>query len=784
MSNFEFDQERNQSFDLFKHNIKKYFKKWPYVVICVILFLIVAQIKLRYSTPIYQASSLVHVNTEMSNSALDFSSSLDLSGTLTKSRVEDEIEIFRSVKLIQRAVVSLNLQVNYRSVGKVKSPDLYGISPVRISSDRDFDFVLDSLKKTSYSFTIIGDKNKDEVEVHFEDKIIQVKNNEEFASPLGNIKVEKLHDFNGEIKASVRHSNSIARDLRSKLSIKVHGNYASKILELKMLSDNKIKAEIFLEEIVKQYNQDAIEDKNAVLTNTARFIDEQLEIISADLSEVETEKAQFKSSRGLIDIGSEASTALQEQREALNKAAELGVQIHLLSHTLNSLNKSIGHELLPVDVGVQEQGLNNQIANYNNLVLEKSRLESSATSDNPILIQLNSKLDALKNSLSASIQTTINSIGIKQAEFQKHAERVSSKIAASPRQEMLMRGIVREQELKESLYIFLLQRRTEVGISLAISTPVAKVINQAQASGSPVSPNKNSIYFIAIVLGIAVPIGFFFLKDLLDNKVRNQEDIKRTIHNATVLGEVPSLKSKDAHLITKNDRSVLAEAFRIIYTNLKYMIPESVAGKAPIIYVSSTIAGEGKTLAISNLAKTLYYNNKKVVLVGADLRNPQLKSHFEERTLYGLSDYLFNEEIQIADIITKIEEHEGMDIIHAGNIPPNPAELLTRNRWEMLLRQLQKEYDYVLVDTAPMLLVTDTLVINKYADLIVYLIRAGKTEKNLLNFINDIRKEKKVENVGFILNDVKAAGYGYGNKYGYGYGNVEKKNIFKKLFNS
>ena len=348
---------------------------------------------------------------------------------------------------------------------------------------------------------------------------------------------------------------------------------------------------------------------------------------------------------------------------------------------------------------------------------------------------------------------------------------------------MLIRGIVREQELKEQLYIFLLQKRTEIGISLALSTPIAKVINYADASNNPISPKSTNYYLAAFALGVALPIGFFFVKNFLDNKVRTQEDLKSIVNNAIILGEIPYVKDSNELHIEKNDRSVLAEAFRIVNTNLRYLLANTQKESSQVIFITSTIAKEGKTTTCANIAQTISYSNKKTVVIGADLRNPQLKKYFDSNTQYGLSDYLFNDNISIDEIISKSPDNPYLDVIHTGHIPPNPVELLMRDRWKQLIETLKESYDFVIADTAPVLLVTDTFVISDTADLFIYVVRSGFIEQSILKFAADSIRDGKITKAGFVLNDVKTAHFSYGNRYGYGYGVNKETSFFKRLFN-
>jgi len=317
-----------------------------------------------------------------------------------------------------------------------------------------------------------------------------------------------------------------------------------------------------------------------------------------------------------------------------------------------------------------------------------------------------------------------------------------------------------------------------------VTAPKAKIVDRAYSSVEPVSPKPKIILLAALILGLLIPFLIIYLKNLLNNKVKSREDIEKLVKEIPLVGEIPKVVGKDKEMILTNDRSVLAEAFRILHTNLQYLIvntAEKVKGNT--IFVTSTVMGEGKTLVSYNLALTLANTNKKVLIIGADLRNPQLQ-RFEKdaRTHLGVSDYLANDNLKLQDIILKSNNNNNLDLLPSGSIPPNPSELWRRKKTGELFNDLEEIYDYIIVDTAPTILVTDTFLINKWADLTLYVVRAGYTEKKLLEFARDAKNDGKLHDVSFVLNDVKWANFGYGNKYGYAYGE-EKKSLLKRLLN-
>lgn len=779
------DHDQSQSFNQLKSKITSYIRKWPYFLGSIILLFILSKIILRYSIPLYEANTTVMIKSDNNSrgGGNPMADQLDFAGMFSTSRIEDEIEILKSYKLIKKTIDELDLQIEYHTIGNVINSDIFHSTPIQLIPTNDIDEELAHLKTSSLAFILTPNKNDATAfTITANDQSYDGRYGQTLNTLVGPLTIHKKNAFDIPIQITLSSTDQLLNKYRTALNIKVNGAHGSKILILRMSSTNKEKARVFLDELINQYNKEAIEDKNIMLSNSAQFIEDQISLISSDLNQVETEILEYKISEGVTDLSLETGITVQDQAQIHQKLTEISTQIYLLEHSAKRLKNDEGDDLLPIDVGIEEPGLNSQIQTYNNLILDRGRLLHSSTEDNPILININERIASLKRTLLGSFESTIQSNKIKKAEVEKQARDISSRIASSPKQEKKIRGIVREQELKEALYLFLLQKRTEVAISLSMSTPTAKVIDVARASNTPVSPKPLFFYVGALVLGVILPVGFFYIKELLDNKIRSQNDIKSVLPEAVILGEIPNISNNDHLLIGRNDRSVIAEAFRIVNTNLRYLLASNT-NKSQIVYVTSTIAKEGKTSVSANIAQILSLSNKKTILVGADLRNPQLKRYFKKNTGVGLSDYLFNNSIDTQEIISKQANNNMLDVIHTGNIPPNPTELLMLPRWAQLMEELKQEYDIVLVDTAPLLLVTDTLVISDQADAYIYVTRARFTEINLLSFAKDTINSKKIKNVGFILNDVKSANYGYGNKYGYGYGNDEKKNIFKKILN-
>ena len=352
------------------------------------------------------------------------------------------------------------------------------------------------------------------------------------------------------------------------------------------------------------------------------------------------------------------------------------------------------------------------------------------------------------------------------------------RISKVPTQEKLFRSIERQQQIKENLYLLLLQKREETQLSLAVTAPKAKIVDYAHSTEKPVAPKKLIIMLAALLVGIVLPFGVIYIRELLDNKIKTKHDIEK-LSQTVVLAELPKIRKGESDIVGRNDLSPMAEAFRILITNMNFMIPKKEKGK--VVFVTSTIKGEGKTFASVNLALTLANPNRKVIIIGSDIRNPQLQRYDKNSRVYmGLTEFLYDENVTLDKVIHQSNMNPHLDVIYSGAIPPNPTELLTNGRYQILLETLKPLYDYIIVDTAPLMLVTDTFLFADLADTTLYVTRSNYTEEKLIDFANKNIKANKIKNVGFVLNDVSKSNLGYGNKYGYGYG-AKEKTLFDKI---
>ena len=496
----------------------------------------------------------------------------------------------------------------------------------------------------------------------------------------------------------------------------------------------------------------------------------------------------FKRNAGLTDISSDAQLAVSGNAEYERKRVENGTQINLVRDLVKYINNpSNEYEVLPGNIGLSDDGLTTQIERYNELIIERKRLLRTSTESNPMIVNLDTSIRAMKSNVQAAINGTLQGLLIVKADLDREASRFSRRISDAPGQERQYVSIARQQEIKAGLYLMLLQKREENAITLAATANNAKIIDEPVAEGGPVSPKPKMIYMIALVVGVGLPIGIIFLIGLTKFKIEGRGDVEN-LTSRPIVGDVPLTTEKNGTIaVFENQNTLMSETFRNVRTNLQFMLKSD----QKVILVTSTVSGEGKSFISSNLAISLSLLGKKVVIVGLDIRKPGLNKVFNiPRKELGITQYLSNTEKNLMDFVQPSDVSKSLYILPGGTVPPNPTELLARDGLDKAVETLRKNFDYVILDTAPVGMVTDTLLIGRVADLSVYVCRADYTRKAEFSLINELADSNKLPNLCTIINGLdlqkKKYGYyygygkygkyyGYGKRYGYGYGYGEHK---------
>ncbi len=757
-----------------KEELFKYLTHWRWFVLSVFISLILAFLYLKYTPKSYSVATKILIKDEKSNdlaNQLSAFSEMSLLGN-SKNNIENEVEILKSRTLIYNTLDSLNLNIQYLDTSEVIEKDLYKKSPIQVIWNND-----QLLKTITIELTHI---NANSFDVFVNDtKIGNTTFGKSISSEFGTFVVNKTAalDKISELKVNVFPKFENAESYQKILSVSP-ASKTSSIIDVSIIDKTPEKAADFLNTLVYNYNLGGIKDKRFISENTANFISDRLTLIGTELGDVESQVEGYKNANSLSDIETEVKLYLDNLSTFEKSVLENETKINIVNSLITHISKAKPDDLVPGGLLTEDAGSESIIQEINQLILEKQKLAISATTENANYINLQEQIRALKSNLLASLRRNLSSLQIIKTDYKRQENEMQSKLSQVPRQEKEFRIIDRQQKVKEALYLFLLQKREETNITLAATDLNAKVIDKAIPTDKPVAPKTMIILLAALVLGTIIPFIIIYVKNLLDTKIKNRFDIT---DNSSIpfLGDVPTSDTSN-ELMEVGSRSSAAEAIRIVRTNLDFILSDKSDEECKVIFLTSTISGEGKTFVSANLAATFSLSGKKVLLIGFDLRNPKLYEYVKVNPL-GVSNYVTNSSKPLNDYIIPVEGYTNFDVLSSGSIPPNPTEILMSKKIKEVFDTLKTQYDYIIVDTAPVSLVTDTLLISKYADATIYVVRANKIDKEMLRIPNELYKDKKLNKLSLVLNDSDVTkGYGYG--YGYGYGaKVEKKPFWKEL---
>ncbi len=758
-------------------------RHWVWFVLGLFIAWSCATIYLRYAENLYSAEAKVLLKEDLSFQTSELSALMGrgLGKGDTKPNISDQIEVMRSRRLIGKVVDNLQLNIRYFSDARLKRQEFLGDkAPVKVS-------VLS--KDVSYLNFEVFIKSKSEIEITHNEKIIKsafgktIKLNdvELMVLPKGSSVGKTLHVVIYPVSSEISM-------LKRKLSI-IPINDGS-VLSVSMVDNLPDRARIVVDELIKQYNEDALNDKQRIGEKTTQFIEERLAKVSDDLQAKDQDVEVFKKGNNVINLEAEGGISLTEASANNAQVLEQSTQLSLVNSMQDYLRNN-QNDLIPENIGLTDGAVNANASKYNQLILARMDMLKHSTESSQIVQNLNQQIQEIRTNLNQSLTNYKKTTQISLGSIQGESGRIASKINRFPTQEKEFKNISRQQQIVEALYLFLLQKREENEITNAATPSSIKVVDYAYSSNIAISPNQNNIYLMATAAGLLVPFAVLYLMFLMNNKVQSRRDLDKL--GISIIGDIPSTKSD--MIIQENDRSVLAESFRMLRTNIGFYL----SGKnnlAKTVFITSTVSGEGKTFIAVNLATILSASKKhKVLLIGADIRNPRILemldiTQFNKRK--GITQFLSDHDLPVEDIIIS-ETSLPFDIIHSGALAPNPSELLMNGRFKEMLNQVKGRYDYIVVDTAPTSLVTDTQIIADFADLFLYVIRANYLDKRMLEMPEDLYRDKRLPNMALILNDVgagKGYGYGYGYSYGYGYGYASKnpkgwkrflpKNLLKK----
>lgn len=761
-----------------KELLQPYLSKWKLFALSTILALGLAIYYIKSTAPTYQMRSTILIK-DTKKSALDFGMMSELSsfGGRSSSTINNEMELLKSKRIMREAVELLGIQTKvFSKKGLIKSELYQSSAPfiVKVISEKEIG-PEDKIKPVYVKI------KGDQLELTSDNfrTSINTTYNKTIGLPYANLMILKNPHFDaknakklGDLSFTYSPIESEVTDLQKKTDISLVDKDATVVgIDIKYTNIEKGKA--IVDKLIDVYNEDAIKDKNSESKKTKEFIDERLAIISEELGQVESQKENFKIANEITDIPTETQLNLGNSAATRAKLIDLETQLSINNDLISYMSKQGANQVLPSTVGLSNPTSSANIVTYNELVMQRNKLLENATPQNPAVVELTKQIANVRAAVMDNLIKNRASLNEMRSQMLSEQSVLKAKISKVPSWEKMFRNIERQQSIKENLYLILLQKREETAILLANTTPKAKVLDYVFASEKPVAPKKLLILGGALLFGLLLPFLYIYLKGLLNDMISSRHDLER-LTKTNIIGELPALNKGENEVVVKNDLSPKAEAFRILITNMNFMLPKKDGGK--VIFVTSSVKGEGKTFTSVNLALTLANPSTKVVIIGADIRNPQLQRYNPERKgVEGLTEYLYDSSKRSQDIVHVSSFNPNCDMIYSGSIPPNPTELLTNGRLQQLIEELKQDYKYIIVDTAPLMLVTDTFLFSDMADATLYVTRSNYTQDALIGFANNAIKQNKIKNVAFVINDVKKENFSYGNKYGYGYNKTEPK---------
>lgn len=742
---------------------------WFCVGVFVCLLLGVAYFLRKSPTWTTDAAIMLRQNEGGGINNIEALSMLGLSGN---TAAEDEVVVLSSRGLIYQAVDALNLwEASYvrdglRWKGEFRNPAM----------TIDYIDLTTKAKVNPFNVTVKPTKSGYKIKTKmgfFRRSTTRVS---DLSSPIktavGTIAIHPNRVLSKDTTYRVVHKRRelVVAGYRKAIHVAQHKK-ESNVIKMSTASAMPERDKALLHQIIEQYNMNAVVDKNLIATNTASFIEERLAIITAELSEAENVVADYMGKNKIADIDEQAKIFLQESSKEQRAIAEIETQLSLVEYIDEFLRDDTKrNNLIPSNIGVEDASLAGSLSEYNALQLQRMRIMRTATEDNPVIEQLNGQLATMRQNIIATIGSVRESLKIRQRNLQAQDTKFNRQIKDAPEQQREYLRVVRDQQIKERLYIYLYEKREENALMLAATSLPAKIIDMPQQDVLSGKPNLKKLLFICVVMGLMIPAGLLYVFMLFNDKIDDVKEYERRV-KAPVIGQLVQ-NSRNTHIaIHEGESTVSAELFRLIRTNLRFIIPANT--QSPVLLVTSCINGDGKSYVASNLALSLAILGKKVALVGLDVRKPMLSVYFNLNTKGHLTDYLAEPDIDIDDIIIPSGEHKNLDLLPCGTIPPNPSELLQTERLDQLFVELRKRYEYIIVDSAPVALVSDTYLLDRVADATIFVSRYKYTPNEMIDYLNEVIEQKRMHNIACVLNAIPGSYAGYG--YGYGYTKEPKK---------
>ncbi len=752
---------------------------WYWFVLSLLVCVGLAVFYLKRTPNVYTrtASVLIRDDARGGQLASEATAFEDLNMLNVKSSVDNEMLVFKSKNLMVEVARRLHLDISYKVRSGLKELELYTHSPVTLRFPDASESMSFALQVTPLSEKQVRLSDfVEQPDVELSSAPVDAALGDTVQTPIGRVVVTPSRYYTADffhvpVKVKKSDLQRVASACNQGLQAELANQYAT-VINLSINDVSPTRAEDILNTLIAVYNEDAINDKNQIAINTSEFINERLIIIEQELGGVDSEIETFKKENRLTDITSEAGMFVEATSRIQAEEATLQNQLSLAQYIRQYLaDPAKSADLIPANTGISDVDIEGLIGEYNELLLKRNKLITNSSNRNPVVMDMNNSLDAMRQTIVRTVDNFITGLNIKIQHIRSQESQTARRISAVPSQQKYVLSVERQQKIKESLYLYLLNKREENALSQSITESNARIIDPAAGSNVPIAPDRRMILLAALLAGVAIPALIIWLSIMLDTCVRTRKDVEDRL-SIPFLGEIPLKKRQKgkgfAMAVRENSRDSVSEAFRIVRTNMEFMRGETTGGQ--VVVLTSLNPDSGKTFVSANLAMSLVLTGKRVILVDLDIRKGTLSALFGKWP-EGISNYLSGKTDEAEALIHHTDYHPALDLLPNGPIPPNPAELLLSQRLDRLVAQLKERYDYVILDNVPSNMIADAVIVNRVADLTLYVIRAGHMDRRQLPEVERLYQQRKFRNMAVLLNGVKynRSSYGY-YRYGYGYG--------------
>lgn len=759
-----------------KNIFNKLFDKWSWFLISFLVCLLIAFIYGKYTAPTYQIKAKLIVNDDQKGGGIgkQAGSLMDLGGLIgSKNSVDNEVEILKTRFLMEQVVRDMQLNIVYSKKIDLVKRELNRV-PFKVNIIKSVDTIattkFDFVKISANKFLISTKDIKKEITWYESFSLAGVGTLQVVPTQFGQVD-------EGEYYVTISSIDASVAALMSQLSVATSNKQVS-IIDLTLTYPLQKKGEDILNTLIKKYTQSNLNDKNAVADSTYRFIKERLNVIASELGDVENDVETFKQRNQLADMSEQGKLLVQSSSQLSSELAKAETQVTII----NELEKYIkdtanNRRAFPSSLIPQDMVFSNIMEHYNSLLLERERQLLSVTEQSPFIQNIDQQIAELRINIQSNIQNTKKGALLTRDKLRSQLRLSENQISSVPQVEKNYLKLARNQQIKQELYIFLMQKAEETNISKTANISIAKTIDPPKSDVRPISPKKSLIYLIGLLAGFIIPVILVLGQELLNTSIKTKEEISM-LTNVPVIGEISHNTSDDNLIVANHSRSAISEQFRALRTNLSFYLKSE---QEKIILLTSSMSGEGKSFTAINLGNILALAGKKVLLMELDLRKPGLSAKIGVNNTIGFSNFTISPTVKRSDIIKPLSINKNMFIVSSGPLPPNPAETLMNEHVPMLIEELKKEFDYIIMDAPPIGIIADAQLLSKYADVTLYLVRQKITQKDQLRIVEDLYQTKKMKNLGIVVNDIVSKYYGYG--YGYGnYGQKADLKWYQKLF--